>query len=324
MKKSFALLLALTLLLTLAACGGSNGNSTSDNDRDVTAQQPAATAPEDADKSDRGDDTKPTEGEQTATQQPADSEQTQPEQPAESDEAKPVVLSASHSDVTLTFVGHSFRLTAKGFGTDAVVTYTSQDPAVAAVAEDGTVTAAARGTTQILMHVEQDGEAYDYTCVVRCNWEDAPNSEPAGETAPSGEGEKSVDLAQCVEDILNGLGEGNVPAMVDAAAETEYVDSFFPGLSGYELKQCVLQMAAMSQVGFELDMVECANADDVAAVKAILQARKDSQVDGGAWYPAVIEVWEQGQVLVKGNVVALIVAGENQADAVATFNALFD
>lgn len=324
MKKSLALLLALTLLLTLAACGDSNGNSTSDNDKDITAQQPAASAPEDANKSDKSDDTKPAEGDQTAAQQPADSEQTQPEQPTGSDEAAPVVFSASHSDVTLTFVGHSFRLTAKGFGTDAVVTYTSQDPSVAAVAEDGTVTAVARGTTQIVMHVEQDGEAYDYPCVVRCKWEDAPASEPAGETAPSGGEEKSVDLAQCVEDILNGLGEGNVPAMVDAAAETEYVESFFPGLSGYELKQCVLQMAAMSQVGFELDLVECANADDVAAVKAILQARKDSQVDGGAWYPAVIEVWEQGQVLVKGNVVALIVAGENQADAVAAFNALFD
>ena len=86
----------------------------------------------------------------------------------------------------------------------------------------------------------------------------------------------------------------------------------------------MLQMAMMSQVGFELDMVECANAADVAAVKAIFQARIDNQVNGGAWYPAVTEAWENAALLVKGNVVALIVAGEFQDTAVSAFNGMFN
>ena len=133
---------------------------------------------------------------------------------------------------------------------------------------------------------------------------------------------EAPDLAKYYEDFMASLGE-NAPAMMDANEDASYVENFFPGLSGYELKQSVLQMAMISAVAFEFDLVECADASDVEAVKAIFQERIDSQVNGGAFYPETTESWEKADLIVNGSVVALIVAGEKQAAAVEAFNALF-
>ena len=135
---------------------------------------------------------------------------------------------------------------------------------------------------------------------------------------------EAPDLTKYYEDFMASLGADNAPAMMSALDDASFVDSFFPGLNDIEMKQTVLQMAMMAQVGFELDLVECANAADVAAVKAIFQARIDSQVNGGAWYPAVTAAWENADLLVKGNVVALIVAGDFQDTAVSAFNGMFN
>lgn len=134
---------------------------------------------------------------------------------------------------------------------------------------------------------------------------------------------EAPDLNQFYTDFMASLGEDNAPAMMDANEDESYVETFFPGLNDIELKQSVLQMAMISAVGFEMDLVECANADDVETVKEIFQARIDSQVNGGAWYPETTAAWEAADLLVNGNVVALIVAGEYQSDAVDAFNNLF-
>ena len=102
----------------------------------------------------------------------------------------------------------------------------------------------------------------------------------------------------------------------------DLVDSMYPGLSDYELSQRVLYTAAISAVAFEMALVEVADAADVEAVKGIFQSRIDSQVEGGAMYPATVEAWQSAEVIVQGNVVALIAAGELQSDAVAAFNGL--
>lgn len=314
MKKLLSLLLAMTMLLALVACGGNSANDTpaKGENQTVTEQQKPAE-----------DTQKPAEG--TTEQKPAEDTQKPAEGEKPADTQKPEetapVITASHSDVTLKAAGNSFRLTAEGMADGAKVTYTVEDEAVATVAEDGTVTAVAPGTTKVKMTVVQDDASYEYTCMIRCNWTVTESEPPKQEETPA---VQSVDLNKCVSAILSSLGEGNAPAMMDAAADASYVESFFPGLNGYELKQCVLQMAMMSQVGFELDMVECANAADAAAVKAIFQARVNSQVNGGAWYPAVTAAWENADVLVKGNVVALIVAGDFQDTAVSTFNNMFN
>ena len=70
-------------------------------------------------------------------------------------------------------------------------------------------------------------------------------------------------------------------------------------------------------------LVECASAEDAAAVAEILQARIDAQVDGGAWYPASIEQWEKAQLVTNGNYVAMIACGDNSASIAEDFLAKF-
>ncbi len=134
---------------------------------------------------------------------------------------------------------------------------------------------------------------------------------------------EAPDLKKFYEDYMATLDEENTPAMMDANEDASYVDTFFPGLNDVELKQSVLQMAMISAVAYEIDLVECANESDVETVKGIFQARIDNQVNGGAFYPETTAAWEKAELLVNGNVVALIVAGEQQAAVVDAFNALF-
>ena len=119
---------------------------------------------------------------------------------------------------------------------------------------------------------------------------------------------------------MASLGE-NVPMMMEVS--DDLVENVYPGLSSYTFNQKVLQTAAISAVAFEIALVEVADEADVEAVKGIFQSRIDSQVEGGAMYPATVEAWQNAEVLVNGNVVALIAAGEDQTAAVDAFNALF-
>ena len=129
------------------------------------------------------------------------------------------------------------------------------------------------------------------------------------------------DLNQYFEDFRLSLGEDNAPFMMPADPDT--LEAFYPGLGAIAAKQCVVQLAAMSAVAFEFALIECENEADVEAVKAILEARKAYQVEGGAWYPETCENWKNAEILVQGNVVALILAGEQTGDAVAAFNGMF-
>ena len=142
------------------------------------------------------------------------------------------------------------------------------------------------------------------------------NSNGGNDTA-----KEAPDLTKYYEDFMGSLGADNTPMMMELDAEM--TEAFYPGLKDIEMKQKVMQAAAMSAVPFEFALVEVANADDAAKVQEIFNARKDAQVDGGAWYPETIAAWEKGEVIVNGNVVALIVAGDTQADAVKAFNDLF-
>ena len=54
-----------------------------------------------------------------------------------------------------------------------------------------------------------------------------------------------------------------------------------------------------------------------------MQARIDYQIENGAFYPMTLEGWEKAELIVNGNVVALIVGSDLQADMVSDFNALF-
>ena len=124
--------------------------------------------------------------------------------------------------------------------------------------------------------------------------------------------QEAPDLNTVYEDFIASLDEA--PMMMDVTDDV--VETFYPGLSAIELKQSVLVTAAISAVAYEIAMVECADSADVETVQGIFQARIDAQVDGGAMYPATVEAWEGAEILTSGNVVALIVAGQDQAAAV--------
>ena len=123
--------------------------------------------------------------------------------------------------------------------------------------------------------------------------------------------QEAPDLNIVYEDFIASLDEA--PMMMDVTDDV--VETFYPGLSSTSLKQSVLVTAAISAVAYEVAMVECADSADVETVQGIFQSRIDSQVDGGAMYPATAEAWEGAEILTSGNVVALIVAGQDQAAA---------
>lgn len=318
MKKLISLSLVLVLVLSLAACGGKNnagpentgeniaGNAVADNQNEPV-QQPENDPPvEENTPVDPGENTEEPEGE---TEQPG-------EQPNDEAKEEPAVITISHTDVTFKAAGNSFKLRPKGVSGDYTVTYTSTDVTVATVAEDGTVTAVAPGTTTVNMQVKQGDILYDANCIIRCNWK-----ETSAEEDETDKTAQSVELAAFFTGFMEGLGE-NAPFMV--ALEGEILDAFYPGLSAFALKQSVLQMAGMSAVPYEFALVELENAGDAEAIRAILQSRVDAQVSGGAWYDETIAAWEKAEIIVTGNFVAMIVAGDQQAEAVAAYKALFN
>jgi len=95
-------------------------------------------------------------------------------------------VTANITDVTLRAAGDSFQFLPVGTVGVYAVSYTSDDPDVADFANvsDGTVVAIRPGQTTVRMHVESNGGQYDFACIVRCAWEDAPPdpSQPDPET----------------------------------------------------------------------------------------------------------------------------------------------
>lgn len=136
------------------------------------------------------------------------------------------------------------------------------------------------------------------------------------------DGAKSVDLNQYYEDFMASLGADNTPAMMDV--ESEALDSLYPGLSAYKTTQAVVKTAAITSVAVEFALVELEKESDAQAVADIFQARIDYQVNGNAFYPQTTADWENAKIITRGNVVALIVAGTEQARAVEAFEKLFD
>ena len=140
------------------------------------------------------------------------------------------------------------------------------------------------------------------------------------ENTPSAPAADSVDLNAFYEGVAAAQGE-NWPFMM--LAEGEMLDGFFPGLTAIATKQCYAYLPAMSAVAAEFVLVEVENASDIEAVKAILQARIDTQVDGGAWYPETIEGWKtNSRIVTNGNCIMLAVFSDVDA-IVSEFNGLF-
>ena len=81
-----------------------------------------------------------------------------------------VSVSASPSDMTLHSAGSTFQFQLFNASGIYALTYESSDPSVAAVDQDGIVTAAGPGTAVITMHYEGAGGPWDFGCDVYCDW----------------------------------------------------------------------------------------------------------------------------------------------------------
>ncbi len=306
MKKRTILLLTLAMLLSLTACLSNSGPK--DEAALPESQQPADVQPEEPESP-----AAPTEPDEPDAEpdQPAAA----PDEPAEAPDGtedvplpeEEYVIRISHTDVTMRSAGDTFRLTVWDSNGDApdVCTYTSADPAVAAVDEGGgEVTAVAPGTTTVTAHVEFGGEKLDLDCIVRCKWETGEDQEPS--QPASGVAERAS-----LSDFFATL-QGNYESL-DAmmVMEGELLDNYYPGLSGIaSVEEVLIQETMVSISNVAVGMVKLssdASQDDVVAVQNILQGRIDTQAGGGAWYPESCETWGQGIVTSTANVVGMFV-----------------
>ena len=293
-KRTLALAFACALsLCVLTACGSKEEPAPAPE----TPEASAPVAPEDMPVEQEPETVEPAPGEPVAPEMPFD---------------------LSHMDVTMGKEGETFTLSTSQ--PDAKVYYGSDNEAVAIVDENGVVTAVAPGTATIIAENEAGQTA---SCIVRCDWkvaEEQPAEKPEAPSAGT-----SVDLKAFYEEIMASAGE-NAPFMMDVVTDlgAEGIEMLYPGLGAIAANQQVLYMPAMSAVACEIAMIECANAADVEAVKAIFQARIDAQVDGGAWYPETIEGWKNNSdIVVNGNYVAMFVIPEGMMDAASEFGKLF-
>lgn len=246
-------------------------------------------------------------------------------------------LALNKTDFTLKTAGASYKLVADVFGVEEpVILWSSSDEAVATVDEKGVVTAVSAGIATITAALE--GTDMTVTCTVRCNikTQEQPAPEvkpetPAPEVKPEEQPEVKPEPEAPVEPAgvdLEAFYASIFPDPDDAPAmipmDNEALDAFYAGLTGIARKQTVAYMPMMTAVPCEIVMVECANAADVAAVKAIFNARISAQVDNHFNYPMVIEAWErEATVVSNGNFVAMLVISGMTDEVVSNFNALF-
>jgi len=157
----------------------------------------------------------------------------------------------------------------------------------------------------------------NYVCLFVCSDKDGlieafrnGTEIPAWAKAP----EVSLDLLTFYTDIFNELypldeeGYSTGPYCEDIAVMPEMLDGYYPGLSEIATNQIHVFIPMMSAVAYEVALIEVADSADVAAVEAILQARIDAQIDGGAFYPETIEQWEQySRITSNGNYILMAV-----------------
>lgn len=309
MKRTLALALACALSLSLlSACGGTGGNGSSASDISAASGQPGSDSS--ASSPTRPDGSLP----DVSVPDPSDSSSAPAAGlPAQNGPS----LTLNRTDFTLKSVGASFRLkyTCEP-DIDAIPEFSSSDEAVAAVSEDGTVTAVSPGTATITL---QYG-SLTVSCIVRCRWD----TEPSGSASSTGSSDSSssaarVDLSAFYASVS---GAYEFPSFMELA-DREIQDAFYPGLSDVATEQCLVYANMMSMNMGEFVLVQVTNSRDVDTVKAILQDRIDNMVSGGAWYPEPTELWTNASTVVSNGNYVMMVVHEDYSAIVQEFNALF-
>ena len=320
--RTYALMLTLALsvsLLTACGNGSGQGSSTSQPDNSVsssqTGEQPDTSLP-DASLPDGSTSLEPAPDGSTSQEVPGDEVTDEPQAEAS--------LSLDTNDFTLFSAGSSHTLKATVQPSGQKVTFTSGNPSVATVDENGKVTAVAPGTAKITVTAGD----LTATCIVRCRWEESKPSTGGGSSSSSGNSGSS------------STPETPAPAQVDLSAfyttesskyefgmitlaDAELAANVYPGLFDIASEQCLPYINMMTMNTSEIVLVQVTNSSDVDKVKSILQSRIDAQVEGGAWYPSAIDAWQNNSRIVSNGNYIMMVVHESCDSIVSDFNALF-
>ncbi len=134
--------------------------------------------------------------------------------------------------------------------------------------------------------------------------------EPEDDTVlpPSGVGEGDVDLHFFMDELFPTVSEYEFPEL--ELMSDERLIHEYPGLGAIPVKQRLIYTPMMTGVACEFAFVEVEDEADVDRVNAIFQERIDSQVEGGAWYPAVIEQWENNARIFTGGKYVILAVHE--------------
>ena len=331
-RRTFALILACALSLSLLAACGSGGGSSSSGGSSAGGSSSlgdASSTPDgSADQSDQsagGSASLPDESGSSSGSGSTGSSSGSQSGSGEDSGSQSAQLTMNRTDFTLFSAGSTFQLKASPAG--GSLTWTSSDESVATVSDNGTVTAVAVGTATITAKDASTG--LTATCIVRCDWEDeAPEnggSSSSGDTSTGGSSSSaSVDL-QAFFDTINADYEMPFMMEMDSAA----LDSYFPGLTGISAQQLVAYQCALSpSPAGDVVLVQLTNSSDVNTVKELFQDRIDymTGADGGqpgAWYPGPTEMWQNSSRIVSNGNYVMLVVNENCDAIVNDFNALF-
>ena len=296
--RTYALLLAATLSVSLlAGCGSGNGaNSSQSSDNSSISSSQGS-------QSSSGSDVSPPDASSSDVSTSASGSTSTPDgsQGETQEQAK---LTLSRTGFTLFSAGSSYTLKVDGVAEGTKVTFKSGNSDVATVDENGKVVAVKPGNTKITV-TAGDQTA---TCVVACKWEEEKpstgggSSSGGGTTTPDPEPSK-VDLAAFCTTVTTNY---SLPHL--SLADSTMLDNYYAGLSSVATEQSQVYINMMSMNMGEISLVQVKDSKDVATVKAVFQARIDSMVNGGAWYPEPTCIWsEQSRVVSNGKYVMMVV-----------------
>ena len=326
--RTYALMLTLALSLSLlTACGNGSGqgSSTSQPDNSVsssqTGEQPDTSLP-DASLPDGSTSQEPAPDGSTSQEVPGDEVTDEPQAEAS--------LSLDTNDFTLFSAGSSHTLKATVRPSGQKVTFTSGNPSVATVDENGKVTAVAPGTAKITVTAGD----LTATCIVRCRWEDSKPSNGGGSSSSGGsnggsstpstpETPSAPEASQVDLSAFYTTESGKYEFGMVTLADAELAANVYPGLFDIATEQCLPYINMMTMNTSEIVLVEVTNSSDVDKVKEILQSRIDAQVEGGAWYPSAIDAWQNNSRIVSNGNYVMMVVHESCDSIVDDFNALF-
>ncbi len=332
-RRIFTAVLAAALVLSLAACGGKPGGTSSSNpggsSNGVSSSQPDASNPDASNPDASAPDGSTPDGSQPDASTPdtsnPDGSQPDASNPGSSS-SQGASISLNKTDATLKKAGATFQLryTAQPDGVE--VFFSSSDEKVATVDGKGTVTAVGPGTATITATL--GSELAEATCIVRCRWEESSNGGSSSSGSSSSGGSSSAPASKVDLQSFYDTTVGKYEFGYLELADKDILDMMYAGMSDISAEQMLVYVCMISMNNGEFGLIQVKDSKDVDAVKAIFQARIDYMVGdgngpGGAQYPMAMDQWENNsRIVTNGNYVMMIVH-ENCDDIVKEFNALF-